>query len=134
MAEVVTREVAEEEIKNWLDSKKIFTSQREKEKDSIELLIDAMCEGVLVLDSETNIFTLNLLFPIQNEIPTTALTFKARLNDKILKPHINGIKSGDITSFMAAYIAALTGVPKELVINLDSMDKKIATAIVVFFT
>lgn len=129
----IAREVAEQEIEGWLTKKKVFASQKEANKDSIEILVEAISEGVLVLNPETNEFIHKLLFPIENEIITAELKYKPRLNDNMLKPHLNGLKPTDGDGRMWAHIAALTGVSKNILTALDSIDKKIAMAIVVFF-
>ena len=126
----VTREVAEQEISAWLDKKKVFQSEREKNKDSYEHLVDAMCEGYLELDDQTFEFTHKLIEPL-NETPS--LKYKARLNDKMLKPHLNGLKPTDAEGRLLAYGAALTTQPKAVLEGLDSADKKIMMAILVFF-
>jgi len=133
MSVAISREVAEAEVTAWLDFKKIFKSQREKDKDNIEILIEAICEGILVLDPETNCFTLNLMVPVGVDIITTSLTFLARMNDKILKPYMIGLRAGDSIGYLNNYAAALTGAPKPLIESLDSSDKKIVMAITSFF-
>ncbi len=128
--EKVSREKATGEINGWLDKKKVYDSTREAQKDSIDLLIEAMMEGDLVLDEKTNQFTHNLLFPL-DEIKQ--MTYKARLNDKMLRPHLQGVKSNDAEGRLSAFTAALTSQPKAIIESLDSADKKIMMAIAVFF-
>jgi hypothetical protein len=129
----VTREIAEQEVTAWLDKKKIFPSTREANKDSIELLIDSIVQGVLVYNSTNNTFVHKLLFPIENEMPINELTYKARINDIQLKPNLSGVKPGDGYGTLLAYVATLTGKNKTILSYLDSTDKKVAMAIAVFF-
>jgi hypothetical protein len=126
----VSREKATEEINEWLDKKKVYPSTRETQKDSIDLLIEAMMAGDVTLDDKTNEFTVNLLFPLE-EVKT--LKCKARLNDKMLRPHLNGVKPSDADGRLNAYISALVSQPKAVIENLDSADKKIIMSIAVFF-
>ncbi len=129
----VAREVAEAEVTLWLDKKKIFTSQREEQKASIEILIDAICEGVLVLEETTNCFTQTLLFPLEGELPVKELKYKSRINDKIMQPHLVGVKPSDADGRLLALLAALTATPKGVLAAIDSSDKRIGTSIAVFF-
>ena len=126
----VTREQAEKEITSWLDKKKVFDSQREENKASYELLVDAMMEGYLTLDSTTFEFKHKLIEPLTE---TFDLTYKSRMNDKMVKPHLNGVKPTDAEGRLLAYGAALTTMPKAVLEGLDSSDKKIMIAILVFF-
>lgn len=125
---VVTREVAIVEIDKWLDQKKVYPSTRETCKAEIELLVDAMVEGDLTLDGKS--FKHKLLFPLED---VTELTYKSRLNDAMVKPHMQGVKAGDGDGRLAAHTAALTSQPKRLIESLDSADKKIMMSIMVFF-
>lgn len=130
---VITREIAEAEITAWLDKKKIMSQQREENKSSIDTLIEAIVEGVLVLDSDTNTFTHKLLFQMDGEMPVTELTYKPRLNDNMLRPYLSGVKPADVDARILAYMAALTGKAKGILSALDTADKRIATSIVLFF-
>lgn len=129
----INREVAEGEVTLWLDKKKVFQATRESQKEFIDILVEAIVEGVLVLDQSTFKFTHTLLFPIGESEMIKSLVYVSRLNDKMLRPCLNGVKQGDGDERMLAYIAALTDQPRGLMANLDSADKKVATAIAVFF-
>lgn len=128
----VDRQKAESEVNSWLDKKKVFQSTRETNKDNIDLLVDAICEGVLTMDQEFE-FTHKLLHPFGEQEQITHLTYKSRLNDKMLRPYLKGVKSDDGDSRLLAYIAALTGTPRAILEGMDSLDKKISMAIAVFF-
>lgn len=129
----ISREQATAEVKSWLDKKKVYESTRESQKDSIDLLVEAIVNGDLVLDSSTFEFKLKLLFPDALSGEITDLKFKPRLNDKMLKPCLNGVKSADADGRLLAYVSALTGQTKGVLEALDSADKKIVMAIAVFF-
>jgi hypothetical protein len=131
----IVREVAEAEINKWLDYKKVFASVREKNKDSVELLIEGIMNGTLTLN-EGHQITHQLLVPLTGEggeTTVTSLTYKPRLNDKMLQSHMKGVANDDGDMRLLAIISALTGSMKGIVINLDSVDKKIAVAIAIFF-
>lgn len=129
----VSREVAENEVNEWLDFKKISTKKRETQKEYIDVLIDAMCDGVLVLKSETKEFVHNLKFPTEGEEPITTLTYKPRLQFSQVKGHLQTVKTGDGDGRFIAYMAALTAKPKQVFEKLDSEDLSIAQAITLFF-
>ncbi len=131
--QTVSREVAISEVDQWLEKKKIMASQREAQKDSIEMLVDAICEGILVLNETTNEFTQNLLFPLEGEQALKELKYKSRINDKILQPYLVGVKPSDADGRLIALWAALTGTSKNILMSLDTGDKRIATSIAVFF-
>lgn len=128
----VERSVAELEVTDWLDKKKVSSSVREANKDSVELLIDCICDGELVKDDKNNL-DYTLKHPFGDEEKVTKMSFKPRLNDKMLKPYLNGVKTNDAEGRLLAYISALTTVPRAILENMDSVDKKVAMAIVIFF-
>ena len=131
----ITIELAKQEINHWLDNKKIFASVRKKQKSNISILAEAMSEGYLVYDPETNGFKHILIHPITNDGKETLkeLKYKGRLNDKELQPHMLGIKPTDGLGMMQAHVAALTTTPRAVIAVLDTADRKIAHAIAVFF-
>lgn len=133
MAEVMTKEMAEQEVNAWLDRKKIFKSIRETNKDYIDTLVDAMCEGVLSLDQETWEWNHTLLFPIGENESVKSIKYKPRLNDKMLKPFLNGVKNQDSDGRLLAHVAALTNTPREVLASLDSADKRISMSVAIFF-
>lgn len=130
MESKVSLEKATDEVEGWLDKKKVYPSTRETQKDSIDLLVEAMMNGDLVLNDVTNEFTHKLLFPLED---VKELKYKSRLNDKMLRPYLQGVKSNDADGRLNAHVSALTATPKAVIENLDSADKKIMMSIAVFF-
>ena len=129
----IAREQAESEVNQWLETKKVFKSVRESNQDSIDLLIEAIQDGVLIYNEDENTFTHKLLHPLKNEMPVEELTYISRLNDNILRPYLKGVPTGDGDARLLATIAALTGKAKGILSALDSVDKKICNAIAIFF-
>jgi hypothetical protein len=129
----IDRETAIAELDSWFEKKKIFQSQRDSQKDSVNTLIDAIQEGVLTLNKDTNVLTHTLLLPEDGEKSIKTLTYRPRLNDVILKPFMEGNKSGSVIDMMLSYCAALTDTTKGVLARLDSADKRIANSIAVFF-
>lgn len=128
----VSLEKALSETNEWLDSKKIFDSTRDSYKDSIELIAEAISKGYLTLN-EKGEFTHTLAFPLGDDDSVKVFAYKARLNDRMLQQPMQGVKGGDADGRMMAYCSALTGQPKAILSSLDSLDKKIMQAIVIFF-
>lgn len=131
--EKVTKEVAEQEVLAWLEKKKVLSVTIEANRENVEVLTGAVCEGVLELDQETWKWKHNLLVPLDGEKPTKDLTYQPRLNDKMVRPYLQSVKPGDSIGHLNAYICALTGQPKEVIAAIDSVDKKISMAIAIFF-
>lgn len=129
---VVASEVAILEIEKWLDHKKITARKREDLADTINLLSDAVSDGILVLDEKFNLIQ-TLSEPVGTEKITSKLTFKPRLQVGAVYQHLQGIKGTDVEGRIFAYAAALTENPKELIKKIDTGDFNIVQAIVVFF-
>lgn len=129
----VALEVAEKEVESWMDKKKITQSMRESLKDQIKILVESVCDGLLILNVETNEWTHFLNFPLGEEGTIPQLKYLPRLNDRLLEPHLRGVKSDDGDKRLQAYISALTGEVKGVIANLDTVDKRVSTAIASFF-
>ena len=128
----VSIEVAESEIKKWLDYKKIGPTKQEQNKDNIKALAEAISEGVLSINEEFEIVHA-LKFPIKEEIETVELRYKPRIAVKHVHQHMAGVKADNVDGRILAYVAVLTGKPKALLASLDSEDYSICTSIAVFF-
>ncbi len=136
MAEKLSREVAEIEVEAWLDKKKVFQETRDKYKDYVDIIVEAIMNGVLVLDDKGE-FTQILLFPLggkgEGESSIESIKYRLRVNDKQVSPHMRGVKADDADGRLQALIAAITSQSKSVISNFDSADKRIATAIGIFF-
>lgn len=130
----VIREAAEVEVTAWLDKKKVFEETRDRYKDHIEIIIEGIMNGALVLDQSTFEFTQNLLFPLGEQGDgISTLKYRARVNDNLILPNMKNVKSDDADGRLNALIATLIQQSKAVVTKLDSVDKRIATAIGIFF-
>lgn len=128
----LSREAAKSEVDKWLDFKRYRESKREENKDSIEQLINAVSDGLLILN-EDHSWTQKLIFPLGENSEVKTLKYKPRLNSKLTEPHLKGIKGTDIDARLIGIIAALTDTSKAVIANLDTEDKGIAQTIAVFF-
>lgn len=138
MSEKVTLEVASNEVKKWLDYKKIsekrITSSNGRE--SIDTMESAIVDGSLTFNEENKQFTHNLKFPIETtdgKSVINTLTYAPRLQVRDIEKAMRGVKAGETQATIKAYISALTGQPAGIIGALDSEDYNIAYSIASFF-
>lgn len=131
----IHREQAEKEVTAWLDKKKVYAETREKYQQYIDILTEALMNGDIVIDENSFVITHKLLFQVgeQDDTATKELKYLARINDKKIQPHMRGVKSDDADARLNALIAAITDTSKSEISLLDTADKRIATAIGIFF-
>jgi hypothetical protein len=129
---VIDEAVAQSEIEQWLNFKKIGAVKREAHKDHIKTLVEAIVSGELVLNSNKS-FSYTLKFPLEKEKPICALEFKARLSVLDIHTKLQDIKASDGDGRLLAHIAALTGQAKQIIRFLDSEDYNVCCSIAVFF-
>lgn len=130
---VVPIETAQEEVDKWLDHKKVSQGKREKQKPHIEVLVDAICDGTLTLNSDFS-FSHLLKFPIgEGADAVKEIKYKPRISHGEVHVYLQKCKSDDAHGQVLAYIQALTKQPKELLTRLDSEDHAIAQGFAVFF-
>lgn len=125
-------EVAAAEVEKWLDFKKVSASKREKLKENIDALAEAISTGVLIL-TEKNEWKQMLNFPLEGESVITEMIYKPRLNVAQVSDKLKGVNSKDLKGFLAAYVSALTDQPMALCKKLDTEDNSLAENIAVFF-
>jgi hypothetical protein len=126
----ISPEVAEAEVKKWLDAKKVTSSKREKKKPFINVLIEAVESGRLVLDDNNN-WVYTLLF--DDVVTVGKLTFKPRINRYDLEQY--KLSQADTSDErLLIYTATLTGTSPGILRKLDTEDANLCDAIAVFFT
>ena len=126
----VSKEIAEIEIKKWLDVKKVRDTKRESYKESVATLVEAMCSGNLVLN-EDNSLTHTLLFPVGADNAFKTLTYKSRLDVNTRMKYSEGVIGGEPR--IVATIAALTGQGNLIIASMDTEDYGIASSVAIFF-
>lgn len=130
---VVALEVAQKDIEKWLDFKKVSPSKREKLKENIDVLIEAVTMGDLVVTEKLELEQ-TLKFPLVGESETvTKFTYKPRIDVAQVGEKIKGVSPKDLKGFSFAYTSALTGNPMALCKKMDTEDSSIADKIVEFF-
>ena len=131
----ISREAAEAELTGWLDAKKVFQSVREGDagKQNIDDIIGFIMEGVLEINTDGTLKH-NLIFPLGETSSIKELSYKQRLNDKMVQPYLKGVSPSDAFGVFLAYAAAATDQPKNILNALDSgTDRKVMQSIVFFF-
>ena len=130
--EKVNREIAKEELNKWLDFRLIKDRYREDNEDLMEMLLDMFEEGGLILNEDYTL-TYELIHYIGEDEDVTSFNFKPRIKQKDLIKNTKGNKPGDGDARILSYMATLTGKPKDLLLEMDTIDYNGATAIVSTF-
>lgn len=127
---VMTSEIAKNDLNAWLDAKRIKSKDREAKADQIEQLLEAMEDGALVLDPETN----NLIYTLNFEVAgKKVLTFKPRVTVSELNDKLRGVDGTKPNEMLVAYIAATTELSLGIIKKIDLSDYKIGQAVCMFF-
>ncbi len=130
---VLNKAQATAELETWFSKKKIKETQKATQVDAVNILIEALQDGDLVLDQTTNEFTQKLMFPVGKDEAVKTLKYKPRLNDAQLRPFKEGDKPGSGADLILSTLAALTDVGKTILSTVDTQDKRVCNSIVVFF-
>lgn len=128
----IAKEVAEKEITDWLDFKKVSEAKRDTYKDNIETLTNAISEGLLTRSTDNQLVQV-LKFEVGEEKKVNELSFKPRLMISEIHTSMKGEKSTDADARVLGYISALTGQPKGIIKKLDTEDYAVGQAIALFF-
>ena len=138
--ELITPEVAQQDIDKWLDYKKIGQHKRELLKEAIDTIYDALVSGELTIKEDFTILY-RLKFPVSSAVAGSdepskelkELSFKPRLNGEQLEARLKHMKATDTASRVRAYIQALTNAPEVLLKKLDTSDLDVCQSIAGFF-
>lgn len=133
--EVVSKEVAEQEVEKWLDYKKYDEEENEELMQRKETLARAISLGHLTLEKDFSLKH-NLKFPITDDEGKPLLSemrYKPRLKMSEVETKMKGIDTKVGLSVIGAYVAALTDQSNGLIKKLDSSDNKIAQSVAGFF-
>jgi len=129
----VSKEQAQIEVTDWLDSKRVKAKKREKQKDTIETLVEAIEEGDLIFDQDTKVMTMKLAFGIGKDDNIKELNFKPRANVGEVNSYLKKVKTDDADGRLLCYVYALTGQPAAVIDCLDTEDYALALSIAIFF-
>ena len=131
----INNEIANQEFKKWLDSKRIKKVKIKEALTQQEIIVEAIEEGDLIIKED---FTMeySLAFPLQSddgEMMLDKLVFKHRMRKEDFDKKYRGLKGTDADGRLSATIAALTGQNTNLIGKLDSIDAEVCTSIAVYF-
>lgn len=129
----IAREVAEEEIKVWLDYTHVRERTRETYKEQVETLVDAMCDGFLILNHDTKVLSQTLSSPVGKDGVEKGLDYKHELRIGAVQNHLRGVKAGDSDGRVMAYVCALTSKNSEIIKDIKTHDYSICQSIALFF-
>ena len=135
MNKKIPLETAELEVEKWLDHKRVKPKKRENLKENIEVIVDNICDGSLVLRDDYH-FVQTLSFPVKNaagEEKVKELIYKPRLMVRDINAKMKGVKANDPDGRVVSYIAALTDQPAGVISNLDTEDNSLAQQFASFF-
>lgn len=131
MNNLVSESVARKDVERFLDSRKTSPARREDLKDQIDILVEMVMDGSLIVNEDC---TLKYTLSFPEGFPFPELKFKNRLQvrdvHEILRNHV---KSGDGDGRIYAYLAALSGITFGEIRLLDSYDSGRLSNISVFF-
>lgn len=130
---VVAREIAEKEVYAWLDMQGITEKQRELFVSSIERIIDAVQNGYVTINPETNSITQKLKFPFGKEIKITELTYKPQITVQDVMDAKRLLDPEDVMSTTFAHLSAATGELCVSLFKMNNKDFKLCDAIILFF-
>jgi len=138
MAELSKRQIAEGEVKSWLEFQHIPVRKQEFFSANVQNLIDAVEDGFVIINPDKSI-TQKLMFPFGEDLKVTELKFKSRLMVAEIKqaqepePGEEAKENSSTFDVGFAYIKALTGQLKSITGRMNNKDYKISDNICLFF-
>ena len=133
--QIVTAEEAREQVKRWLDFKRVPEHKRQIHDDSISVLEGAITDGILSVD-DNHFLRHVLLFPLTAADGTeiTVLKYRPLLSLAALKQRFGKTYvKVEAHTVIGNYAAALTDRLVSEIDQIDTEDKAITEAIVCFY-
>lgn len=130
---VISKEIATNEIDQWLTA--IGTSEDQKEglKNNVQILVNGVVSGALVIDSETNNVTQKLRVVFGKEEKISQLNFKPFLTVGEIETFKKSISQDNDNRNTSAAICASTGNPYSVIEQMNAKDFNLSAALVLFF-
>jgi|TARA_R110000744_G_scaffold136916_2_gene247242 hypothetical protein len=129
-ANVIPKELAEQEVQSWLDFRQVRRSKRKKQKDSIEELVELIEDGVISLDSKTFEFKQTLLFSAAGK---KEIIYKPTVTAGEIQRRLSGVDNMTGHKLVSSYVCELTGLNSGVVLEMNSEDYSTASIIAGFF-
>jgi len=141
MKKVLAKDVAEKELEQWFDYRRMKESARnnaDEDGNDIfkEKIVEAFQYGELVFKPETGELIQNLSVPVKKEsgeIILEKLVYQPRVKRNALTEPMKGVKLNDTEGRTKAWISAVTGVNKSHLGLMDLSDFGISEAIITYF-
>ena len=127
---VVSRDMAEREVSEYLDFKGVRPRRRIEKKEFIDIIIDGVEDGTMSIDAETKVLTHNLIHPCGT---SKSFKYAPRLVQGKIAERLRMSSKSDGHSALACYIAELTDNNISVVGLLDTEDNVIASAVAMLF-
>jgi hypothetical protein len=130
----ITQDIAEKDVKRWLDARRTSTKKIESMESSIKEMEGYVMDGKLIVD-EDGLLTQILDFPIGEESFIKELKFKNRISVGDIQKRMTGnnVKSGDIDGRLMVYASALTDKLFAQIAKMDSSDYSVTSTVASFF-
>lgn len=129
--------VCEAEFEKWLDFKKVPSLRREEKKDHQKVIVGAMVDGNLTIETggedSTGSFFIKykLLFPVGDD-GLVSLEIGPRINVKN-RAGLKHVDPQDGDRRIATVIGALSGANSSLVMEMDTEDMDVMQAVALYF-
>ena len=134
----LTDEMAIDQLQEWIVAKCGQKKFDQTEENSLDLLRDAMQDGLLILKNDGTA-TYKLRRPVTGDQDgtkvnvLTELNFKAGLKYKSIKHILKKIDATDNMGMALAYTAGLTGTPMPILEEMEMWDLTRVQLLMVFF-
>lgn len=130
---VISKDIAESEVKQWLTAIGTSEDQIQDLKTNVQILVDAVAAGSLVLDIEnqTAIQKLRVVFGKEEKI--SQLNFKANLTIGEIESFKKSISHDVDNRNISAAICASSGNPYSVTQQMNAKDYNLSAALVLFF-
>lgn len=130
---VVSKDIAEKEVNEWLTA--IGTSEDQKEglKNNVQILMNGVVNGALVIDSENQNVTQKLRVVFGKEEKISQLNFKPYLTVGEIETFKKSISQDNDNRNTSAAICASTGNPYSVIEQMNAKDFNLSAALVLFF-
>ena len=124
----VDLKAAKSEFDGWLSFKRIKESKRKQNDSFEEIIVDAIVNGDLSIDSN-KVMTLKIV----DHESLKELKFKPRIKVRELNIKLKPFKSDDADGRILAYIAAITDQNTGIISGLYTEDYTVCQAIAMYF-
>lgn len=134
--EVISIELAEQELDAWVSRKKLLPSRMKAVKEILPVLVEPLQYGFLTIQADGSIDQ-KLIEPVcdSNGVPVlSSLKYKARVTPTEQNNAFAATKDKTVEGRTMAMLSLLTGEMPAMINKLENQDRQIADTIALFFT